>query len=241
MSQVRGEGRGNGHSVFMLILPYVEQVAVYNAYNFWLENYDITNQTAVRARVPTFVCPDNPNIDDVAAIDVRFPDSRSTFAKNHYGANWGGGRGFRGEAGSGYRRTPAPGSSRGPWGEDFAKERGTYLGVMMTVANPDGQTKGADGQPRARNITVKDITDGASFTLAMVVQKPRQLPAFRAVGWHGGEASSTFMRRRTTTVTMAWRARSTADRPTQKDPTPSCATARSARCVPRWTGRSGLP
>ena len=86
MSQVRGEGRGNGHSAFTLILPYVEQVAVYNAYNFWLENYDITNQTAVRARVPTFVCPDNPNIDDVAAIDVSvFPDSRSSFAKNHYG------------------------------------------------------------------------------------------------------------------------------------------------------------
>ena len=185
MSQVRGGGRGNGHSVFTAILPYMEQSPLYNCYNFDLENYDITNQTAVRARVPTFVCPDNPNIDDVAAIDVRFPDSRSTFAKNHYGANWGGGRGFRGEAGSGYRRTPAPGSSRGPWGEDFAKERGTYLGVMMTVANPDGQTKGADGQPRARNFTVKDITDGASFTLAMV--EKRDSFGWAVGGWGGSE------------------------------------------------------
>jgi prepilin-type processing-associated H-X9-DG protein len=185
MSQVRGEGRGNGHSAFMLILPYVEQVAVYNAYNFGLENYDITNQTAVGARVSTFVCPDNPNIDNVAAIDVRFPDSRSSFAKTHYGANWGGGRGIRGEAGRGYRRTPPPGGSRGPWGADFAKERGNYLGVMMTVATPDGQARGTDSQPKARNITVKDITDGASFTLAMV--EKRDSFGWAVGGWGGSE------------------------------------------------------
>jgi prepilin-type N-terminal cleavage/methylation domain-containing protein len=185
MSQVRGEGRGNGHSVFTLILPYIEQAAIYNSYNFWLENYDDTNQTSVRIRVPSFLCPDNPNVENVAAVDVRFPDSRSSFAKTHFGANWGGGRGFRGDAGSGYRRTLRPGSSRGPWGDDFAKERGTYKGVVMTVATPDGQAKGADGRPKARNVSHKDISDGASFTVAMV--EKRDSFGWAVGGWGGSE------------------------------------------------------
>jgi type II secretory pathway pseudopilin PulG len=184
MSQVRGEGRANGHSVFTLILPYMEQAAIYNEYNFWLENYDVTNLTAVRTRVSTLLCPDNPNVENVAAIDVRFPDSRSSFAKNHYGANWGGGHGFRG-ASNGYRRTPPPGDSRGPWGDDFAKERGTYLGVMMTVITPDGQAKAADGKPKARNVTLREITDGTSVTLAMV--EKRDSFGWAVGGWSGSE------------------------------------------------------
>jgi type II secretory pathway pseudopilin PulG len=186
MSQVRGEGRGNGHSVFATILPYMEQVPLYNDYNFDLENYGIDNQTSVRARVSTFLCPDNPSVQNVAAIDVRFPESRSTFAKTHYGANWGGGgRGFRGDAGNGYRRTPPPGSSRALWGEGFAKERGSYLGVMMTVITPDGQAKGNDGRPKARNVAFKDITDGAAFTLAMV--EKRDSFGWAVGGWGGSE------------------------------------------------------
>ena len=185
MSQVRGEGRGSGHSVFTAILPYMEQIPLYNGYNFWMENYDISNQTAVRTRVLTFLCPDNPNIENVAATDVRFPESRSSFAKAHFGANWGGGRGFRAEPGSSYRRTPPQGGIRGPWGDDFAKNRGTYLGVMMTVITPDGQAKGADGQPRARNVALKDIIDGTSFTLAFV--EKRDSFGWAVGGWAGSE------------------------------------------------------
>jgi prepilin-type N-terminal cleavage/methylation domain-containing protein/prepilin-type processing-associated H-X9-DG protein len=185
MSQVRGAGRGNGHSVFAEILPFLEQIPLFNSYNFHLENYGIENQTSVRARVSTFLCPDNPNIQNVVAIDVRFPESRSSFAKGHYGANWGGGRGFGGDAGNGYRRTPPPGSSRGPSGEGFAKERGTYLGVMMTVITPDGQAKGKDGRPKARTISLNDITDGASFTLAMV--EKRDSFGWAVGGWGGSE------------------------------------------------------
>jgi prepilin-type processing-associated H-X9-DG protein len=185
MSQVRGEVRGNGHSVFMAILPYFERTSLYNCYNFYLENYDITNQTAVQTRVSTFHCPDNPKVEDIPAIDVRFPESRSSFANAHYGANWGGGHGFWGEASSGYRRTPPPGNSRGPWGADFAKERGTYLGVMMTVISPDGQAKGADGKPKARNIAIRDITDGSSFTLA--IAEKRDSFGWAVGGWGGSE------------------------------------------------------
>ena len=187
MSQVRGEGRGSGHSVFTAILPYMDQVPIYNGYNFWLENYDVTNQTDVRSRVSTFLCPDNANAENVAAIDVRFPDSRSSFAKTHYGANWGGGRGLRAEAGSSYHRTPPQGGIRGPWGDNFAIERGTYLGVMMTVITPDGQVKARcrDGQPKARIIGLNDITDGRHSPSHS--SRSRDSFGWAVGGWGGSE------------------------------------------------------
>jgi prepilin-type N-terminal cleavage/methylation domain-containing protein/prepilin-type processing-associated H-X9-DG protein len=185
MSQVRGEGRGNGQSTFTLILPFLEQIPLYNGYNFDLENYDVTNHTSVRARVSTFLCPENPNVENIGAADVRFPESRASFAKAHYGANWGGGHGSRGEAGRGYRRTRPQGDSHGPWGDDFAKERGNYLGVMMTVITPDGQAMAADGQPKARVVNRKGITDGASFTLAIV--EKRDSFGWAVGGWGGSE------------------------------------------------------
>src|SRR4051812_7245007 len=126
MSQVRGEGHGNGHSVFTIILPYLEQAAIYNAYNFWLEVEHVANLTAVRTRMATYLCPDNPAAEDLEAREAlslkegdlrvtvgRFPESKVSFGRGHYGANWGGGR--------------------GSWGEDFLKKHGDYRGVMMTV------------------------------------------------------------------------------------------------------------
>ena len=47
---------------------------LYNDYNFWLENYDTANQDGpFVARVPTFLCPDNPDIENVAAMHDAFP------------------------------------------------------------------------------------------------------------------------------------------------------------------------
>ena len=86
MSQVHGEGHGNGQSVFTSILPFLEQAPLYNMYNFHLENWQAANQTVVRVKVDTFLCPDNPDINLVRAADVRYPESRSSFAKGHYGA-----------------------------------------------------------------------------------------------------------------------------------------------------------
>jgi type II secretory pathway pseudopilin PulG len=165
MSDTRGAGHAHGHSAFTLILPYLEQARIYNDYNFSLENWHGTNDTAVATQVAAFLCPDNPDVKNVPASEVRFPEGRSTFAKTHFGANWGGGR--------------------GPWGEDFVKERGTYLGVMMTVITPDGQVKGPDGRPRARNVGMKDITDGTSCTLAIV--EKRDSFGWAVGGWGGSE------------------------------------------------------
>ena len=178
MSQVRGEGHGNGHSVFTIILPYLEQVAIYNAYNFWIEVEHEANLTAVRTRMATYLCPDNPAAEDLGAREVlslkegnfreteaRFPESKSSFGKGHYGANWGGGR--------------------GTWGEDFLKKRGDYLGVMMTVIAPDGEVKADDGKPKARVVSFQDIVDGTATTLAMA--EKRDSFGWAVGGWGGSE------------------------------------------------------
>ncbi len=169
MSQTAGlgvqDGHGTGSSVFAALLPYMEMAAVYNAYNFHLENWHATNETVTRTTVQVFLCPDNPDTEGTPAWEVRYPESRATFAKGHYAANWGGGR--------------------GPWGEDFVKEKGTYTGVMMTVIAPDGLVKAKDGKPRARNVKLADITDGTSTTLAMV-EKGDSF-GWAVGGWGGSE------------------------------------------------------
>jgi prepilin-type processing-associated H-X9-DG protein len=165
MSRVVGEGHGNEHSTFTNVLPYLEQIPLYNGYNFSLENWHVANETATGTTVETFLCPDNPDTESLPAWEVRYPEGRSKFAKGHYGVNWGGGR--------------------GPWGEDFVKEKGTYLGVMMAVVTPEGREKGRDGKPKARNISIADITDGTAFTLAIV--EKRDSFGWAVGGWGGSE------------------------------------------------------
>jgi type II secretory pathway pseudopilin PulG len=165
ISQTRGEGHANGHSAFMAILPYIEQAGIYNSYNFSLEPWHAINQTSVESRVAAFLCPENRDDKKISAQEVRFPESRSSFARSHYGANWGGGR--------------------GPWGEDFVKSHGTYLGVMMTVITADGRVHSKDGRPRARNVALADITDGAGYTLAVV--EKRDSFGWAVGGWGGSE------------------------------------------------------
>ena len=185
LSMTLGEGHGNGSSAFAGILPFVELAPLYNMYNFYLENWHYSNDTAVRTPVSIFQCPDNPDVANVPASEVRYPDSKAVFAKGHYGANWGGGRVGWNQGGGAYRRTPPKGGARGPWGEDFVKERGTYLGVMMTIITADGEVKAADGKPVARSVRMADITDGPSNTLAFV--EKRDGFGWAVGGWGGSE------------------------------------------------------
>ena len=235
MSQTRGDGHGNGHSVFMAILPYMEEVRVYNSYNFSLENWHASNQTSVMTRITAFLCPDNPNVENVPAGEVRFPESRSTFAQTHFGANWGGGR--------------------GPWGEDFVKQKGTYLGVMMTVITPDGKVTGRaatigwwarrPAHPGARELrTARGLTTSASRKSPTARASPwpwsRSVTASAGPSAGGVAASSTSTRRQPTKVTIHWPARSSAGRLTPTVPPHSCAMARSVACLRIKTGCSGM-
>jgi prepilin-type processing-associated H-X9-DG protein len=185
LSMAIGEGHGNGQSVFTCILPYAEQVRLYNAYNFHVENWEVANHTVVRFAVNMYLCPDNTNIDNVPAGDVRYPEPKGSFAKGHYAANWGGGRKGWNLGTTTYRRLPPRGDARGPWGEDFVKERGTYLGVIMTISTPDGLVKAKDGKPLARIVRPADITDGLAFTLEFL--EKRDSFGWAVGGWGGSE------------------------------------------------------
>ena len=77
------------------------------------------------------------------------------------------------------------GDARCPWGDDFMKDRGVYLGVIMTVIFPDGQAKAKDGKPLARSVRVADIADGTACTLAFA--EKHDSFGWAVGGWGGGE------------------------------------------------------
>jgi prepilin-type N-terminal cleavage/methylation domain-containing protein/prepilin-type processing-associated H-X9-DG protein len=185
LSMTFGEGHGNGHSAFTEILPFAEQVALFNAYNFWLENWHLANHTTIGTQVKSYLCPDNPDVDSVPAGEVRFPEPKALFARGHYGANWGGGHEGWNQGTGSYRRLPPKGGARGPWGEEFMKQRGTYLGVIMPVTLPGGEVKAKDGKPLARSVQPAEITDGLAFTLGFV--EKRDSFGWAVGGWGGGE------------------------------------------------------
>ena len=144
MSATAGEGRGINHSCFAMILPELEQQPLFSAYNFRVENYDAANRTSVGTRLSLLLCPESPlSTDPLASEGVRAVDGSrypagSAFARNHYGANWGG--------------------SRTPLGDDFTREKRSYRGVMMRVRVET--TRGP-----TRCVRPQDVRDGLSNTL----------------------------------------------------------------------------
>lgn len=166
MSAVLGKGHGNGHSGFMGIMPFLEQTAVYNAYNFSLENWDDSNATAMKVKIATFVCPSNTEAKllplDASEIkdhhDKVLP-GKNKFGPLHYGMNWGGVR-----AASGAEQEKAYGPS--------------WRGLMLTVVDPDSK------EPTT-NVKFADVTDGLSFTVAF----SEKLDSFGwgVGGWGGSE------------------------------------------------------
>jgi type II secretory pathway pseudopilin PulG len=153
---------GVGHSGFTAILPYIEQVPLFNAYNFDLEPFDAANNTVTRTRVDTFLVVENKNTASTKAADVLTLDGapfpgKNEFGPLHFGLNWGGGHdGF---------------------GDDFVKAKGTFVGVMLPVVTAEGKTRGV------RNVQLGEITDGTSFTLGVVEKRGS---SGWAVGGFGG-------------------------------------------------------
>ena len=165
MSAVAGTGHGINQSCFALILSELEQRPMYNAYNFKIENYSPANSTVVATQIATFHCPESPlPTDSLPASQIQmfsgtYYPGNSLFARCNYAANWGG--------------------SQNALGSDFNTKKGTYKGVMMTVAatTPLGPST---------CIRSQDIRDGMANTLLVGEKRDSQ-------GWNvGGYAGSEF-------------------------------------------------
>lgn len=165
MSLVAGEGRGVGHSGFTALLPYLEHVMVYNAYNFDLEPWSSDNSTVTRTRIDTFLAAGNTRTDvreakDVLTLDGKPYPGTNQFGPLHFGMNWGGGH---------------KGS-----GEDFVEKVGIFRGLLLPVVTPEGKKMGVT------NVRLADVLDGTSFTLGVVEKRDSS-------GWTvGGFAGSEF-------------------------------------------------
>jgi len=153
MSAVVGQGHGLNQSCFVMVLPEIEQRPLFNAYNFLVENYHPGNTTVVAAQIATLLCPENPlprdpfPSDQVQTYDGWSYPSGSAFARNHYGANWGG--------------------SYTDYGDNFTYTNGSYRGVMMSVGvvGPRGKT---------HCIRAQDIRDGLSNTVLLGEKRDSQ-------------------------------------------------------------------
>jgi prepilin-type N-terminal cleavage/methylation domain-containing protein/prepilin-type processing-associated H-X9-DG protein len=163
MSTTVGLGHGNFHGVFALILPDLEQTAVYSTYNFMVENYAPANSTAVSTTIASFVCPSMPNPMPKSGASVpyqvayaatantgTYPATVSwSFGPGHYGANWGG-------------------VHQAPYVDPqttYANKDGGYRGPMTAVSvafSPIGPTAAAT----SRNWRLDQLKDGTTNTIA---------------------------------------------------------------------------
>ncbi len=164
MSSTIGPGRGNGHSCFTMILPYLEGNTLSNAYNYSVEPWFASNATVTSVQISTFLCPEVPEIRNRAATQVvredgTFLTGNSTFSPGHYAANWGGGH--------------------GTWAQDFQAKKTNYRGVMLPIASST-----AKGQNLC--IRLEQIRDGTTNTIAIGEKRDSQ-------GWAvGGFGGSVF-------------------------------------------------
>jgi prepilin-type N-terminal cleavage/methylation domain-containing protein/prepilin-type processing-associated H-X9-DG protein len=172
MSATAGTGRGNNHSCFALLLPQIEQQQLYSAYNFSLENYDISNSTITQTELSTLLCPSVPTYERRSASQIimltapgTYPGT-SNFSRNHYAANWGGVR-------------PAPNFVAGA---DYSVANNMFRGVMLTVKSA------IPNKPNefTRCWRLEQIGDGTANTIAFGEKRDGQ-------GWTvGGFGGSEF-------------------------------------------------
>jgi prepilin-type N-terminal cleavage/methylation domain-containing protein/prepilin-type processing-associated H-X9-DG protein len=74
-----------GHSVFATLLPYVEQMALYNMYDFKKRVYDSPNNTVTCVSIPALICPS----DNAAGRQVGTDPPVQLFARSNYAVCFG--------------------------------------------------------------------------------------------------------------------------------------------------------
>lgn len=89
----KGRGRVSMY-MFVFLLPYMEQTALFNAYNMKLDVRDPINSTVIATNVNTFLCPSSPSGDKFHTYSTTDSWTRQTytnvkFATTDYAVNNG--------------------------------------------------------------------------------------------------------------------------------------------------------
>jgi prepilin-type processing-associated H-X9-DG protein len=162
----------NDWSAHVMMLPYLEQVSMYNAINFRNgcadNNCGGINTSVVYAQVKTFLCPSDPD--------------KLTTAQGH--------NNYMGNAGSApnsfYGYNAVSKGAQGPWAGVFC-----FVGTACDVppAPPCGS---ANGQA-PWSIGFADITDGLSNTAGFSERRKGAGNNNRGAGYQGGNPSVSFI------------------------------------------------
>jgi prepilin-type N-terminal cleavage/methylation domain-containing protein/prepilin-type processing-associated H-X9-DG protein len=134
---------GPDTTVFVRLLPFVEQSAMYSAYNSTLPAVDVANLTVACAAINTFQCPSDPVVANPVNLASTIQGTSRTYASQY-----------------GYYSALPPGT----WNQQFtsyAPSGGAFpFGNSLSGIYPPSATFG--------NIqtTIPQVTDGLSNTLA---------------------------------------------------------------------------
>ena len=83
-----------GTTAFTALLPYMEQAALANAYNYSIASYDLGNRTVLGTGISTLWCPSDPSVSQGAAASSQsnfgtYISLTQTVYRNSYGVSMG--------------------------------------------------------------------------------------------------------------------------------------------------------
>ncbi len=83
-----------GSTAFVALLPFFEQTAMANAYNFSIASYDLGNRTVLASGIATLWCPSDPTISQGGPASAgsnfgTYISSTQTVYRNSYGVSMG--------------------------------------------------------------------------------------------------------------------------------------------------------
>jgi len=154
------------HGPGLLILPYLEQNALYSSYNLQLDWRDPVNAAAIATHIPAFICPSTP---DGKRIDTgRAPGNASAPLFLASASDYSIANGMNGRLGLAplNRMPPIPGYDSSNPSTDSLQ----YIGAILPMSTISSFTTGMS--PPFYNRRVKSrfasMTDGTSNTFAWV-------------------------------------------------------------------------